>query len=64
MSKEEKEGLIEEHILYNDGEDRFLASAGGYNDWPVSLSILLLLHQLIIISLLNFLKKFIKLIIY
>jgi len=34
MSKEEKEGLIEEHILYNDGEDRFLASAGGYNDWP------------------------------
>ena len=47
MSKEEKQGLIEEHILYNDGEDRFLASAGGYNEWPVS-SISLLLINLII----------------
>ena len=36
MSKEEKAALIEEHLLYNDGEDRFLNSAGGYNDWPVS----------------------------
>jgi hypothetical protein len=36
MSKEEKSALIEEHLLYNDGEDRFLNSAGGYNDWPVS----------------------------
>ena len=35
MSKEEKAALIEEHLLYNDGEDRFLNSAGGYNDWPV-----------------------------
>ena len=36
MSKEEKAALIEEHLLYNDGEDRFLNSAGGYNDWPVN----------------------------
>ena len=42
MSKEEKAGLIEEHILYNDGEDRFLASAGGYSEWPVNISLLLL----------------------
>ena len=47
MSKEEKQALIDEHILYNDGEDRFLASAGGYNEWPVS-SISLLLINLII----------------
>ena len=40
MSKEEKAGLIEEHILYNDGEDRFLASAGGYSEWPVNISLL------------------------
>jgi len=34
MTKEEKEGLIEEHILYNDADDKYLRSAGGYNDWP------------------------------
>ena len=42
MSKEEKAGLIEEHILYNDGEDRFLASAGGYSEWPVIIFLLLI----------------------
>lgn len=36
MTKEEKEALIEEHILYNDADDKYLRSAGGYNDWPVS----------------------------
>jgi hypothetical protein len=44
MSKEEKQGLIDEHILYNDGEDRFLASAGGYNDWPVSRIIIIIIN--------------------
>jgi len=34
MTKEEKEALIEEHILYNDADDKYLRSAGGYNDWP------------------------------
>ena len=48
MSKEEKEGLIEEHILYNDGEDRFLASAGGYNDWPVSIIIIIYYYYYIL----------------
>jgi hypothetical protein len=36
MSKEEKDALIDEHILFNDGEDDCLRSVGGYNDWPVS----------------------------
>jgi len=34
MTKEEKDALIEEHILYNDADDKYLRSAGGYNDWP------------------------------
>jgi arginine kinase len=34
MSKEEKDALIDEHILFNDGEDNCLRSVGGYNDWP------------------------------
>jgi len=35
MSKAEKDALIEEHILYNDADDKYLRSAGGYDDWPV-----------------------------
>ncbi len=34
MTKEAKDALIEEHILYNDADDKYLAAAGGYNDWP------------------------------
>jgi len=34
MSAEEKQGLIDEHILYNDAEDKYLDAAGGYADWP------------------------------
>jgi arginine kinase len=35
MSYEERNKLIEEHILYNDADDKYLRSAGGYNDWPI-----------------------------
>lgn len=35
MSYEERNQLIEEHILFNDAEDKYLNSAGGYNDWPI-----------------------------
>ena len=35
MSYEERDALIEEHILFNDADDKYLRSAGGYNDWPV-----------------------------
>ncbi len=35
MSYAERDALIEEHILYNDADDKYLRSAGGYNDWPV-----------------------------
>jgi len=35
MTKEAKDALIEEHILYNDADDKYLRSAGGYDDWPV-----------------------------
>lgn len=35
MSKAEKDALIEEHILFNDADDKYLRSAGGYEDWPV-----------------------------
>ena len=35
MSYDERNKLIEEHILYNDADDKYLRSAGGYNDWPV-----------------------------
>lgn len=33
MSKETQTKLVEDHFLFND-HDRFLKSAGGYNDWP------------------------------
>ena len=35
MSKAERDALIEEHILFNDADDKYLRSAGGYDDWPV-----------------------------
>lgn len=35
MSYDERNKLIDEHILYNDAEDKYLRSAGGYNDWPI-----------------------------
>jgi len=34
MSNEEKQGLIDEHLLFNDADDNCLRSAGGYDDWP------------------------------
>lgn len=37
MSYDERNALIEEHILYNDADDKYLRSAGGYNDWPVTI---------------------------
>jgi hypothetical protein len=36
MTKAEKDALIEEHILFNDADDKYLRSAGGYDDWPVN----------------------------
>lgn len=33
MSQEDKENLIKSHYLFADSDDRFLKSAGGYNDW-------------------------------
>jgi protein-arginine kinase len=35
MSYDERNKLIEEHILYNDADDKYLRSAGGYDDWPI-----------------------------
>jgi arginine kinase len=35
MSYDERNKLIEEHILYNDADDKYLRAAGGYNDWPI-----------------------------
>ncbi|CAH1773230.1 unnamed protein product [Owenia fusiformis] len=35
MSPEDQKKLTEDHFLFNDS-DRFLKSAGGYNDWPKS----------------------------
>lgn len=35
MSYAERDALIQEHILYNDADDKYLRSAGGYNDWPI-----------------------------
>jgi arginine kinase len=34
MSPEETQDLISRHILFANGEDKYLKSAGGYNDWP------------------------------
>ncbi len=35
MTQEERDILVEEHLLFADADDRFLESAGGYHDWPV-----------------------------
>ena len=35
MSNEEKQGLIDEHLMFNDADDDCLRSAHGYDDWPV-----------------------------
>jgi len=35
MTKEAKDALIAEHILYNDADDKYLDAAGGYKDWPI-----------------------------
>lgn len=34
MSHDEKTQLIEEHLLFNDADDKCLRDAGGYDDWP------------------------------
>lgn len=34
MSQEERDALEEEHLLFADADDRYLESAGGYNNWP------------------------------
>jgi len=34
MSHEEKTALIEEHVLFNDADDKCLKDAMGYDDWP------------------------------
>lgn len=34
MTKEARQQLIDEHILYNDADDKYLEAAGGYEDWP------------------------------
>lgn len=33
ISNEERNNLIESHLMYADAGDKYLASAGGYNDW-------------------------------
>lgn len=35
MSNDERKALIEEHILFNDADDKYLEAAGGYSDWPI-----------------------------
>lgn len=34
MTQEERDFLVEEHLLFADADDRFLEDAGGYHDWP------------------------------
>jgi hypothetical protein len=41
MSYDERNLLIEQHILYNDADDKYLRASGGYHDWPVSLILVL-----------------------
>ena len=36
MSHAEINKLVDDHILYNEGLNKFLVEAGTYNDWPVS----------------------------
>ncbi|KAI3381315.1 hypothetical protein SNEBB_005505 [Seison nebaliae] len=35
MTEEFKNDLIKRHILYDDGTNQALESAGGYHDWPI-----------------------------
>jgi len=35
MSNDERNALIEEHILFNDADDKYLRAAQGYQDWPI-----------------------------
>ena len=59
MSYAERDALIEEHILYNDADDKYLRSAGGYNDWPVIAFLFLFLFyfmKIIIQNIFLFLK--------
>lgn len=37
MTQEERDNLELDHLLFADADDRFLESAGGYHDWPVSI---------------------------
>lgn len=34
MSNDEKQELIDEHLLFNDADDKCLKDANGYDDWP------------------------------
>jgi len=34
MSDSERDELIEEHLLFNNADDKCLKDAGGYDDWP------------------------------
>ncbi len=36
LSYEERDHLINSHYLFADADDRFLKSAGGYEDWPLN----------------------------
>lgn len=35
MSYDERNVLIEQHLMYDYANDKFLRAAGGYNDWPI-----------------------------
>ena len=35
MSYDERNKLIEERVLYNDADDKYIRSAGAYADWPI-----------------------------
>lgn len=41
MSYAERDQLINDHILYNDADDKYLRSAGGYSDWPIGRGVFL-----------------------
>ena len=36
MSHAEINKLVDDHILYNEGLNKFLVEAGTYKDWPVN----------------------------
>jgi hypothetical protein len=33
LSYDERDHLIQSHYLFNNADDKYLASAGGYTDW-------------------------------